>query len=133
MPPNRALTDSQKDLVAVVTDAVGQALTPSPGESSGELERGKQLVQWELCDKEGPISKLRKELEKERLEREKTMKKAIALATFILAMVSGGIQIWGKVTARAEANAEMVQALRELRAEVKTVTSPVTQTTGQTK
>lgn len=108
------------------------AATPTPT-SSAEAE---QALQWQECEKCGPVWKLRAELKEQHAEREKAMKKAIALATFILATVTGGIQIWGawgKVTATSMASAEMVQALRELRAEVKTATSSATQTLSTTK
>lgn len=125
MTPRSPLTDSQRELQAIVEEAVGNAANktptvqaPSPSESSEELEKGKRLVRWEWCEKEGPVFKLRKDLAEQRERQERGMKKAIMLATFFLALVSGGIQVWGKLTARAEANAEMVQTLKDLRREI---------------
>ena len=124
MTPRNPLTDSQKELQAIVEEAVGNAASKTPAiqapaasESSEELEEGKRLVRWKICKERGPIFELRNELKEQQRQRERDMKKAIALATFLVALVSGGIQIWGRFTARAEANAEMVEMLKQIRAQ----------------
>lgn len=122
-PPKEELTKSQKDLVAIVSGVVEQNKTPPPSEGSEEIEEGLRLLRWKICKERGPVAELRAEIARQQEQREKVMKKAIALATFVVAMVTGGIQIWGKMTSRAEANAEMVQAIKELRAEVRTASA----------
>lgn len=136
-PPPKELTDSQRELVAIVEDRIDEAfsdavakITPLPSETTkmaeqaheAAVERGKELVRWDRCKKEGPIFELRAELAKQNEEREKSMKKAVLVATFVVTAVTGGIQIWGKLSERQAANNELAQMVRELRAEVRTAT-----------
>lgn len=107
------MTPPPKDL----TDTVER----EDGDNSRDAHRARQLLRWEWCEREGPIHKLREELKEQHLQRERSMKKAIVVATFVVTAVTGGIQVWGKLSERQAATNEMAQAMRELRAEVKTL------------
>ena len=126
-PYPKSLTDSQREMAAVAGEAAASATiaatrghaTPTSFDPPTALEyaTAKRLLDWQKCkDPGGPIYELREELKEKEAQREKAMKKTIALATFVIALVTGGIQVWGKVTAHAATNAELIQAMHDLKA-----------------
>lgn len=131
----RAIVDEVVDRVRdEITGGIEMARsTPTPRETTDmalaagalerqrEAEKGARLVTYDYCEKEGPIWKLREELKKKDEEREKSMRRTIMIATFVLTAVTGGIQLWGKWSATQANAGELAKAITDLRAEVRTM------------
>ena len=122
MTPPKQLSDTDDKLEAVAERAGARGAREAMGSEMSESHRARQLLRWDMCKKDGPVGELRRELAYQHTQREKAMKRAIMVATFAVTAVTAGIQMWGKLSDRAAANAELVRAITELRSEVKTAT-----------
>jgi hypothetical protein len=132
--PRKELSDTDEKLLAI-EDAVargqarGEHRTPTTFEQPTPMEmaEAKRALDWKRCKEPGgPIYELRQELKAQQEQREKAMKKTISIAVAVVTLATGGIQLWGKMTAHASVNAELVQAIRDLKAEVRTANAQVT-------
>lgn len=136
MTPPKKLSDTDEKLLAIEDAAergaargVAEHRTPTSFEQPTPMEmaEAKRALDWKRCKEPGgPIYELRQELKAQQEQREKAMKKTISIAVAVVTLATGGIQLWGKMTAHASVNAELVQAIRDLKAEVRTANAQVT-------
>lgn len=136
MTPPKKLSDTDEKLLAIEDAAergaargAAEHRTPTTFEppTAAELSEARRALDWKRCKEPGgPIYELRQELKAQQEQREKAMKKTISIAVAVVTLATGGIQLWGKMTAHASVNAELVQAIRDLKAEVRTANAQVT-------
>lgn len=147
------LTDTDKDLIAVVAEESAEAAvqrvrerdltgdtpmqsnpTPPPGVLWDAGAAAQHMRSCEAPD--GPVGKLRLELKEQHEQREKAMRKTLVVVGLMLSAVTGGIQLWGRLSERSASAAvldrqhsatisEMAQALQQVRGELTALRSAV--------